>query len=291
MKKSIIVLLFLLIISECYAGNENSFTLKIGKAPSQIGYSDETGYNIGPIALTEYNGNIYILDEVNLRINIYSAKGTYIKSYQLPKDHGFYYDLAVNPRGDILVLVNSGIYTLIGNNKLQKLFDLPKNVSAPCYISTDSNGNILFSGLNKPGGPVGMTSGIYYTNEKFTELEGYDIVSSNKGLVGVKTPENKFTIYNSQRELCGSINIPSDMIVPFGLTDNMDVYCAEITTETTKIYKFSKDGKSISKEINFSSSLIGDDSDVIRAFQLTKNGEIICLDVNEERCKILIIQL
>ena len=78
------------------------------------------------------------------------------------------------------------------------------------------------------------------------------------------------------------------MIIPFGIANNMDVYGAEITNKTNKIYKFSKDGKTLSKEIEFSSTLIGDDMDILRSFKLTKNGDIICLDANEDRCKVLI---
>lgn len=291
MKKILYIITLILLLSfGCYANSDQSFIIQNGNEPSQIGFSYAEGYSMGAIAIAENNGKIFILDDQDLKINVYTYAGEYKQSIYLPKELGFYYDLAVNSQGDIFLLTDKGIFIKQKNKFLEKKYDLPSCISGPMNISIDEKNNVIFTGMCKPGSPSTTLSGIFTAHEGFKELKlnGYDIFTNYQGLIGLKNSKNTFTIYGNGK-ICNKISLDSDMIIPFGIGDKMEVYCAELTRKEQKIYKFAKNGTYICKQIEFSSSFIEDDIDVLRTFKLTKEGNIIYLEANENGCKVSII--
>ncbi|NLW47406.1 MAG: hypothetical protein GXY86_08730 [Firmicutes bacterium] len=288
MNKVILLSLLLLTTTQGCFAEKSSFIIDIGEKPRQLGFEVINGYKDGPISLSEFDRKIYILDVVNKKINIYKYSGEYINSIHLPKTENLYQDIAINSQGQVLLLCENGIYILDKEN-LKKQYSLPDNVSVPYYFSINNRGNVIFNGLRKPGGKTGIVCG-EYKDRKFKELNGYIIVSSYKGLVGLWGPDNMVTIYD-QGKISETIDTFLDTVIPFGLNDNKELYCTERIASGYRFYKINKEGIINIKEMEFSSSLLGDESIILRSFRLTKNEEIICLDVNKDRCKVLIFRL
>lgn len=291
MKRLIFSIFFLTFtVIGCYA-DSSYFIIPTGDKPSQLGYKYEDGNTYGPISVNVYNNEVFILDEVNLRINIYTCDGEYKNSIKLPNIEGFYQDFGINSQGDIILLTNEGI-SLLKSGQLIKKYSLPNSVSVPYYISVSNQDNIIFNGLRKPGGQIGIVSGIFNSDGNFQELYGYIILSSYNGLIGLKESNNVFKIL-SHGNISDILNLPSDNVLPFGLDDNKEIYCTEPTKKGYIFYKINKAGKRISeeREIAFSSAFLGDESIILRSFKLTTKGDIICLDMNKERCRVLIFSL
>ncbi|MCL6592325.1 MAG: hypothetical protein K6U80_20570 [Firmicutes bacterium] len=291
MKKILFLGLFIMSVNfGCSATIDQYFIIGIGNQSSQLGFTNDYGEAYGPVSISEFKNEIYILDDLNQRINVYSFQGKYKKSIGIPKELGIYQDLAVNSKGEILLLTNNGIYKLFENKKIKKLYDIPGSISTPYYIIVDKLGNIALNGLSKPGEKMGVTSGIFTTKGEFKELNSYVILLSLKGLIGLKKAGNIFTILENGK-IYSEFVLSSDKVLPFGLNDNLEIYCTEPTEKGHKFYKLNKNEKKISdeKDIEFSSALLGDDSINLRSFRLSSQGNIICLDANKDRCRVWVI--
>ena len=292
MKKLISLVFFVILICFiCYGNSEQSFIIEIGNQSNQIGFTYENGEASGPVSICGFKDEIYILDDGNLRVNVYSYQGTYKKSISIPKELGVYQDLTVNPQGEILLLTDNGIYRL-GDKETEKIYDIPNSVSTPYYIQADKFGNLIFNGLSKPGKKKGITSGIFSNNSSFNELDGYIILTSFNGLIGLKQAKNVFLVLDHNKVI-NKLTLLSSKVLPIGLNDKKEIYCAEHTGKNYIFYKIDINGKKITKEKNFelNSALLGDESINLRSFRVTWQGDIICLDVNKERCRVLITRL
>lgn len=103
----------------------------------------------------DQNDNLYILDMLSERVVVISPEGKYQKQIEFPKDHGFFSDLAVDPKGNIL-LVDCVKRTLFSAARDAKEFSplggkLKEYLNFPTYVTTDSRGIIYIVDENGAG--------------------------------------------------------------------------------------------------------------------------------------------
>ncbi|MBI4699525.1 MAG: NHL repeat-containing protein [Nitrospirae bacterium] len=98
------------------------------------------------------NDNIYILDILSERVLVLNSAGEYQKQIDLPKDHGFFSDIAVDFRGNIL-LVDSVKAMVYSNVKDRENFSpltegLKEKMRFPANLTTDRRGRIYLTDRN-----------------------------------------------------------------------------------------------------------------------------------------------
>jgi hypothetical protein len=113
------------------------------------------------------NDNIYILDIFSGRVLVVAPDGKYQRHIPFPKNFGFFSDLAVDPKGSIL-LIDSIKRMVFAAQKDAKEFsplggNLKEYLSFPTYITTDARGTIYVVDENGAGivilGPDGSFLG------------------------------------------------------------------------------------------------------------------------------------
>jgi hypothetical protein len=287
MKKLLFFLLIIIILSQgCIAKNNSYFVIEVGTKPNQLGYNKGLEFCSGPIAITEFESKIFILDKENYKVNIYSIMGDFLNFIKIP--NGFKYrDIVVNPKfKDITLLTDKGIY-IIKNDKLKKINELPDIIKNPYYLAIDKHGNIGMTGLDNKGR---LKTGIY-SLEGFIELNGFGLFFSYSGIQCLQTNHKEVSfIENNSIVKKLFIDIQSDA-TPIGIDDEMNVYYVEPIKRGLIIYRIDKNGKIVNKKVNYSSRLIEDPVDVIRFVRVTPKGEIIALEVNPTECRVLRINL
>jgi DNA-binding beta-propeller fold protein YncE len=101
------------------------------------------------------NNNIYLLDIFSARVLVLNSEGKYQKQIPFPKEYGFFSDLAVDPKGSVLLVdcvkamiffsaKDSNSFTPL-TRSLREYLDFPTN------ISTDSRGIIYLVDENGGG--------------------------------------------------------------------------------------------------------------------------------------------
>jgi len=287
MKKLLFFLLIIIILSQgCIAKNNSYFAIEVGTKPNQLGYNKGLEFCSGPIAITEFESKIFVLDKENYKINVYSIMGDFLNFIKIP--NGFKYrDIVVNPESkDITLLTDKGIY-IIKNDKLKKINELPDIIKNPYYLAIDKHGNIGMTGLDNKGR---LKTGIY-SLEGFIELNGFGLFFSYSGIQCLQT-NHKEVLFIDNNSIVKKlfIDIQSDA-TPIGIDDEMNVYYVEPIKRGLIIYRIDKNEKIVNKKVNYSSRLIEDPVDVIRFMRVTPKGEIIALEVNPTECRVLRINL
>lgn len=96
--------------------------------------------------------NIYILDIFSERVLVLSPEAEYQKQIEFPEDYGFFSDLSVNFKGDILLLDSAHarvVYAPKNAADFSPLTEsLRKYVRFPAYITVDSRGRIYLVDRN-----------------------------------------------------------------------------------------------------------------------------------------------
>ena len=101
------------------------------------------------------NNNIYLLDIFSARVLVLNSEGKYQKQIPFPKEYGFFSDLAVDPKGSVLLVdcVKAMIFfSAKGSNSFTPLTrSLREYLDFPTNISTDSRGIIYLVDENGGG--------------------------------------------------------------------------------------------------------------------------------------------
>lgn len=289
MRKFVISIIMLIMVSNgCYAASGiSSFDIPVGTERSQLGFlikgSDDPFF--GPVAIAVFKENIYILDEVNSRVNIYSTEGVYKDTIIIPKGLPYpkgpsYNDIAISPEGKVILFTSQGIYTLSKKEGLLKLHENPVGMSTALSMSIDKSGNLLLNGRKKGWLMVGILNG----NGKFKELTGDYIFSSFEGLIGLVKSNYTYAIMKDGK---AKINRKfSEDYIPIGLTDDMSIYFVEPQHGMVRIHRVDKEGKVFTKEIKFHSVLIEDAINFMKFFRVSRSGEVFVLEANDDICTV-----
>jgi len=102
------------------------------------------------------NDNIYLLDIFTARVLILNPEGKYQKQIPFPKDFGFFSDLAVDPKGNIL-LIDCVKATVFSSAKDSSSFSsltksLREYLDFPTSLTTDNRGTIYI--VDEDGGGI-----------------------------------------------------------------------------------------------------------------------------------------
>jgi DNA-binding beta-propeller fold protein YncE len=102
--------------------------------------------------------NIYVLDIFSARVLLLNPDGKYRTEIAFPKDYGFFSDLAVDPKGTVLLIdsVRAVVLSAAKNtNAFSPLGGLLKEYLAfPVSLTTDSRGTIYITDAN--GADIGI---------------------------------------------------------------------------------------------------------------------------------------
>jgi DNA-binding beta-propeller fold protein YncE len=109
-----------------------------------------TGFKI------DAEGRIYLLDIFSERVLILDQAGKYLSQTPFPKGYGFIVDLAVDTKGNILLIdsVNATIFTAAKDSAVftPLVKNLQEYMNFPGYITTDSRGMIYL--VDQNGGAI-----------------------------------------------------------------------------------------------------------------------------------------
>jgi hypothetical protein len=101
------------------------------------------------------NDNFYLLDIFSGRVWILSPEGKYQKQVPFPKDYGFFSDLAVDSRGNILLIDSVRAMLFLAKKDSDQFTPLTKslreNLDFPTSLTTDSRGTIYIVDQNGGG--------------------------------------------------------------------------------------------------------------------------------------------
>jgi DNA-binding beta-propeller fold protein YncE len=102
--------------------------------------------------------NIYVLDIFSARVLLLNPDGKYQKEIAFPKDYGFFSDLAVDPKGTVL-LIDSVRAVVLSAAKNTNAFSplggsLKEYLTFPVSLTTDSRGTIYITDAN--GADIGI---------------------------------------------------------------------------------------------------------------------------------------
>lgn len=283
MKRIFWLLVIFVFCFNCLAASSN-FIIDIGNKPSQLGFKVTEGDDpfYGPVSFTEYEDKIYILDEINLKVNLYTIKGEYKRSYKIQK--GFeYHDIAVDSKGGIWLLSDRGIYLLNGNRLIKK-YALPSYIDFPYSFQINNLGEIALNGLNKEGR---IKSGFIGLDKKIKELNGYKVLMSKKGIYALQEDDSYISIINNAK-LIKKVNLESGMI-PVAISDTADLFCAKGLKDKIELYKISKNGKIIRRVIDYDTLLPGDEFSLVKYIRVNKSGQLLFLEANSKRGKVTVI--
>ena len=102
------------------------------------------------------NDDIYILDILSERVIVLNPQGAYRRHINFPEDYGFFSDVTVDFRGNVL-LVDSVTAVVYAASKVSKVFqpftdNLKEYMRFPTSIATDSRGRLYL--LDRNGGRI-----------------------------------------------------------------------------------------------------------------------------------------
>lgn len=93
--------------------------------------------------------NIYLLDVFSARVLVLDPKGKYLRQIEFPADYGFFSDLTVDPKGNVLLIdsVRAGMFSAAGNADRFSPFggSLKEHLNFPVGIATDKRGTIYIT--------------------------------------------------------------------------------------------------------------------------------------------------
>lgn len=282
-----VLIITILFVNACVAKDSvDFFNINVGDKPDELGVIVGKGEirDSGPTGIASHNNIIYILDEVNLRINMYTKGGKFIKNIPL-REELLYYDLSVSPEGKIILLTDDGIYLV--EETMEKIYDIPDDISVPYYFSSINSklGNIIFSGLCKNGR---LKIGVIDRNGSYKYLEGFRIISNNSDLVGVQTSNTNVDVYRDEIKV-NSIKISKDMY-PIGLTDEKNILCLQPNSDGFKIIKIRNDERIAEKYLPYNLTFQAHEKiEPMKYFRVTNSDEIIILETSSNEVKVLII--
>jgi DNA-binding beta-propeller fold protein YncE len=99
--------------------------------------------------------NIFILDILSARVLIVSPDGKYQRHINFPKDHGFFSDLAVDFKGNILLVDSTKAMVFSAGKDAKEFSPLTKSLreylNFPTSLTTDSRGTIYVVDENGAG--------------------------------------------------------------------------------------------------------------------------------------------
>jgi DNA-binding beta-propeller fold protein YncE len=137
--------------------------VRLGADGAFKGYVTVEGAPGGPaVALRSFkidrDDNIYVLDIFSARVLLLNPDGKYLKEMAFPKDYGFFSDLAVDPKGTILLIDSARalVFSAVKNaNAFSPLGgSLKEYLLFPVSLTTDSRGTIYITDTN--GGDIGI---------------------------------------------------------------------------------------------------------------------------------------
>jgi sugar lactone lactonase YvrE len=143
--------------------------------------------------------NIYILDMFSARVLVLNPDGKFQKEIPFPKDYGFFSDLAVDPKGTVLLVdsVKAAVFSAVKTaNAFSPLGNpLKEYLSFPISLTTDSRGTIYIVDTN--GADVGImaqdgsflgkqmsmgwTEGLLYYPSQICVSENGDVFIADRG--------------------------------------------------------------------------------------------------------------
>ncbi len=98
------------------------------------------------------DGNIYILDILSERVIVLNPEGDYQSQIKFPVGHGFFSDIAVDFKGNILLIdsINARLYSVAkGSEKFSPLTEnMKEQMRFPTNITTDNRGRIYLMDRN-----------------------------------------------------------------------------------------------------------------------------------------------
>jgi hypothetical protein len=120
-----------------------------------VGLPSQTAYV--PRSFTiDRNDNIYILDILSERVLVLNAGGRYVRQIKLPREYGFFSDLAVDFKGTVLLIdgVNGKVFSAAKNSTSFSPLasSLKEYVRFPANLTTDERGRIYLADRN--GGSI-----------------------------------------------------------------------------------------------------------------------------------------
>jgi DNA-binding beta-propeller fold protein YncE len=103
---------------------------------------------------------IYVLDVFSARVLVLNADGKFLKQIEFPKEYGFITDLAVDPKGNVLLVdpVKGRVFSAAKNSAGFSPLGGPmkEQLSFPANLTTDVRGTLYITDEN--GGAVGILS-------------------------------------------------------------------------------------------------------------------------------------
>ena len=103
---------------------------------------------------------IYVLDVFSARVLLLNADGKFQKQIEFPKEYGFISDLAVDPKGNVLLVdpVKGRVFSAARNaTSFSPLGpSLKEHLSFPASLTTDTRGTMYITDEN--GGAIGILS-------------------------------------------------------------------------------------------------------------------------------------
>ena len=239
-----------------------------GKALGQFYY---------PSDLTlDRDGNIYVTDNFNSRIQKFDSRGNFIMSLYTATPGG----IKLNPDGIVYSPHNDRIYVTFDNDSYGALnwYDVGLNLIGSRYLGVhsgflgvDSSGNIY-----APNSWVGKILKIDPEGNKIDEWTldpGYypiEAAPSPNGNVYISADWDKILIYSSSGSFVGEF--PKDIIEPRGIIVDRMGHVYVVAVFERKIYKFMPDGEEI---LSFGDS--GDFS-VPLGIAVFENGDLAIVD-------------
>lgn len=100
----------------------------------------------------DINDNIYILDIFSKRVLVLNSEAVYQKQIEFPEDYGYFSDISVNFKGDILLLDSVEARVLYATKSATTFSPLTESlreyVRFPANLTTDSRGRIFLVDRN-----------------------------------------------------------------------------------------------------------------------------------------------
>ena len=144
--------------------------LRLTPAGEFKGYVDPEGLPSSPAMVPRSfkigtNDTIYILDIFGERVIELSPDGKYRKHFEFPKSHGFFSDLAVDSKGNLLLMDSTQRMVYSAAREAKGFLPLTKNLrdylNFPTNLTTDGRGRIYIVDENGSGIVILAQDGSY----------------------------------------------------------------------------------------------------------------------------------